>query len=279
MARIRTIKPEFPHSETLGRVSRDARLLFVNLFTIADDAGRARASSRLLASLLYPFDDDAAHLIDGWLNELSNVGAVRIYDVDGTAYLDIPKWLEHQKIDRPSPSRLPEYSAKPREPSRALDALPRTLDLVPTPIVPKGTKYPEAFEAFWTLYPNKVGKDAALKAWQKRQKAGDLPSHENLAEAIGRYIDAKPADREYCNPSTWLNQGRWQDALAKPTVAPAGITPTPIRRTDEDWRSALRRFKRDEYWPLSGYGPQPGYGGCIVPTSLLAEFGLALGAA
>jgi len=42
MARIRTIKPEFPHSESMGRVSRDARLLFVMLFTIVDDEGRAR---------------------------------------------------------------------------------------------------------------------------------------------------------------------------------------------------------------------------------------------
>ena len=44
MARIRTIKPDFPHSESMGRVSRDARLLFVMLFTIVDDEGRARAA-------------------------------------------------------------------------------------------------------------------------------------------------------------------------------------------------------------------------------------------
>lgn len=36
MARIRTIKPEFPQSETMGRVSRDARLLFIQLWTVAE---------------------------------------------------------------------------------------------------------------------------------------------------------------------------------------------------------------------------------------------------
>lgn len=132
MARIRTIKPELPHSETLGAVSRDARLLFVNLFTIADDSGRARATSRLLASLLYPYDDDAPRLMDRWLAELSRVGAIRLYSVNDVTYLDIPKWLEHQKIDRPSESRLPAYSESNREVSRGLDALPRTMDLVPT---------------------------------------------------------------------------------------------------------------------------------------------------
>ena len=137
MARIRTIKPEFPQSETVGRLSRDARLLFVQLWTIVDDAGRARAASRMLASLLYPYDDDAKKLVDRWLDELERAGAIRRYEVDGSQYLEIVKWLDHQKIDRPSPSRLPPYrepSMKPREDSRASDAdlVPSTMDLVPS---------------------------------------------------------------------------------------------------------------------------------------------------
>lgn len=137
MARIRTIKPEFPQSESIGKLSRDARLLYIQLWTIVDDAGRARAASRMLASLLYPYDDEARDLMDGWLLELERGDHIRRYDVDGSQYLEIVKWLEHQKIDRPSPSRLPEYrepSTKPREPSRALDAdlVPSTVDLVPS---------------------------------------------------------------------------------------------------------------------------------------------------
>jgi hypothetical protein len=57
MGRIRTIKPEFPQSESLARVSRDARLCFVALWTICDDAGRARGNGRMLASLLFPYDE------------------------------------------------------------------------------------------------------------------------------------------------------------------------------------------------------------------------------
>jgi hypothetical protein len=60
VARIRTIKPEFVESESVGKLSREARLLFILLWTFVDDAGRARASSRLLTSRLYPYDDDAA---------------------------------------------------------------------------------------------------------------------------------------------------------------------------------------------------------------------------
>ena len=163
MARIRTIKPEFPLSESVGRLSRDARLLFVQLWTLVDDSSRARASSRLLASLLYPYDDDAGGLIDGWLSELESGGFVRRYSVDGTTYLDIPKWSKHQKIDRPSPSRLPEFdesSTSPRESSRALDAGPRTVDLGSrtkdrTQIASRrhGTKPAEVLDAGVLIFP------------------------------------------------------------------------------------------------------------------------------
>lgn len=121
MARIRTIKPEFPQSETVGKLSREARLLFIQLWTICDDSGRTRAASRMLASLLYPYDDDARDQIPTWLGELDKAGCIRLYDVEGNRYLDIPKWLDHQKIDRPSASKFPAFDEGSRvfdEPSR-----------------------------------------------------------------------------------------------------------------------------------------------------------------
>jgi hypothetical protein len=114
MARIRTIKPEFPQSESMGRVSRDARLLFVQLWTICDDAGRTRAASRMLASLLFPYDDDAPALIDGWLDELEREECIWSYRIGGSIYLQVANWPEHQKVDRPSGAKCPD----PREGSR-----------------------------------------------------------------------------------------------------------------------------------------------------------------
>ena len=133
MARIRTIKPEFPQSESMGNVSRDARLLFVLTWTIADDSGRLRGNSRMLASLLFPYDDDAPKLIDGWIDELVSNSCLIRYEVDGSTYIQICNWLSHQKIDKPSPSKIPEYDersrtfSKPRERSSE-DQGPRTKD-------------------------------------------------------------------------------------------------------------------------------------------------------
>ena len=114
MARIRTIKPEFPHSESMGRVSRDARLLFILLWTICDDSGRTRGASRMLASLLFPYDDDAGRKMDGWLAELEREGCLWFYDIERSRYLQIAKWSIHQKIDKPSGAKCPD----PREGSR-----------------------------------------------------------------------------------------------------------------------------------------------------------------
>lgn len=114
MARIRTIKPEFPQSESMGNVSRDARLTFLQLWTIADDEGRLRGNSRMLASLLFPYDDDAPSLIDGWLGELEREQCIVRYKVEGQTYLQICKWLIHQKIDKPSKSKIPEFEEKHR---------------------------------------------------------------------------------------------------------------------------------------------------------------------
>src|SRR6267142_5385248 len=120
MARIRSIKPEFPQSESMGRVSRDARLCFVNLWTLSDDSGRLRGNSRMLASLLYPYADDAPGLIEGWLGELEREDCIVRYKIDSDHYLQLCNWLKHQKIDKPSKSKIPP----PPEPSRNL-ASPR----------------------------------------------------------------------------------------------------------------------------------------------------------
>jgi hypothetical protein len=117
MARIRSIKPEFPHSESMGRVSRDARLTFILLWTIADDSGRLRGNSRMLASLLFPYDGDAPKAIDKWLSELEGEKCVVRYKVNGDSYLEIRNWLTHQKIDKPSKSKIVPF-ANIREDSR-----------------------------------------------------------------------------------------------------------------------------------------------------------------
>jgi hypothetical protein len=91
----------------MRRVSRDARLLFVQLWTIVDDAGRTPAEPDDLAAVLYPGDFDAPRYMQLWLDELEAEGCIERYDVEGIDYLRVVHWHKHQQISHPTQSRLP----------------------------------------------------------------------------------------------------------------------------------------------------------------------------
>lgn len=107
MARIRTIKPDAFTSESLSTVPRGTRWTFAGLWTYFDDDGRGRADPRLIEAALYPVDDDTTiqDVIDD-LDALEGIGAICRYVVAGRRYVHAPKW-GHQKINRPTESRLP----------------------------------------------------------------------------------------------------------------------------------------------------------------------------
>ena len=68
------------------------------------------------------------------------------------------------------------------------------------------------FEQFWLAYPNKVGKKAALKAFEA---AKDKPDINMLVGAVIRSAQSAQWTKEngkyIPHPSTWLNEGRWSD--------------------------------------------------------------------
>lgn len=213
MGRIRTIKPEFPQSESMGSCSRDARLCFVNMWTLSDDAGRLRGNSRMLASILFPYDDDAPGLIDGWLAELDREGCIERYEVAGSNYIQILNWLSHQKIDKPSASKIPppedgsRILANPRERS-SLDQDQRTKDQEEdqrtTAQKRAAGDYTPEFDEAWGHLPRRPNdsKADAFKAWKARIKAGIEPAA--MIDGAKRYaIFCRAEDTE----GQYLKQG------------------------------------------------------------------------
>ena len=80
----------------------------------------------------------------------------------------------------------------------------------------------QRFAEFWKLYPKKVGKAAAMKAWKRAKIDADL--FERILEAVEAAKASEQWQREggrfIPNPTTWINQGRWDDEL--PEVMPGG---------------------------------------------------------
>jgi hypothetical protein len=120
MPRARTIKPHFMRSRSMRAVSPLARLTFIQLWLIADDAGRLVASPVGLPRRLYPGDAEAAALLPGWLAELEREHCIERYCVEDTEYMRIVNWRRHQKIYHPTPSRLPARPVGARQESGEL---------------------------------------------------------------------------------------------------------------------------------------------------------------
>ena len=122
MARIRTIQPSFAQSHSMVRVDREARLLFVLLWTIADDEGRLRGAVAGLAARLFSADSDAAMFIPAWLDALEREGCIERYLVEEVEYLRIVHWHDHQTICHPTPSLLPPSpTERPRDSRNILE--------------------------------------------------------------------------------------------------------------------------------------------------------------
>lgn len=107
MARIRTIKPEFFTSLTIADLSLTARLTFIGLWTHVDDAGRCVDDPRLIKAAVWPLDDRSAADVEVDLKALTEASLITRYTLTRKRYIAVTGWEEHQRINRPTPSKLP----------------------------------------------------------------------------------------------------------------------------------------------------------------------------
>ncbi len=111
MARIRTIKPSMWGDDKFSRVSRDARLLYIGLVSLADDDGRFLASPAAVTGYVFPNDDDVTVAkFRRWYAELVHIGLISSYEADGIQYGCHLHYRQHQRISHPQASPLPAPS-------------------------------------------------------------------------------------------------------------------------------------------------------------------------
>lgn len=119
------------------------------------------------------------------------------------------------------------------------------------PVVEAGARadWPvDGWARFWAAWPDRKAKGAALTAFERVRKGGRVPFAEIMA-GLEAYKRCKPADRPWCNASTWLNQSRWEDEWS---TGPPGSAARPSSfqpRARHDQPSALEiaaRLASDE---------------------------------
>lgn len=227
MARIRSIKPDAFRSDTLSQVPRGVRWTFAGLWTYLDDDGYGRDNVRLIKAALYPLDEDiTVDTIADDLKQLEAIGSICRYEADGRDYLHVPKspdkgW-DHQKINRPTPTKFPRC----REHSVTAHG---ALTEGSPPDREQGTGNKEQgvseFDEFWAAYPRKTDKGNAKKAWLKALKKKPA---EQIIAAAAAYAATKPEPKFTAHPTTWLNGERWDDELARSPTEPTRWYPPEV---------------------------------------------------
>jgi len=109
------------------------------------------------------------------------------------------------------------------------------------------TDHPDSFAEFWGLYPRKVSKPAALKAWVKATKK--TPPEIILAGERRLMVEDpnRPELQFIPHPATWLNAGRWEDGPYPPPPGDRRMATTDQRAAQTaDVIASLRARKQQQ---------------------------------
>lgn len=101
MARIRYLKPQAAEDVKLAECSRDARLLYRDLWCHMDRQGLTEDEPKLIKRNIFPYDDDlTAERVKILIDELARVGRLIRLDWHGKRLLYCPTFGLHQKFHR-----------------------------------------------------------------------------------------------------------------------------------------------------------------------------------
>jgi hypothetical protein len=225
MPRIRTIDPHFPRTPSLSRISREGRLFFILLWTLADDSGRLRLDHERLKEQLYPLDDDAPSMFPVWLGELENARFIELYRVDDVDYLRVRKWRQLQVIHRPSRSRLP---MGPQESQESPEESPRMqMRRASKAIPPEETFFLDGVEL-----PGTPGEFPPDRVWQILEIAlRSSMASEKGQTATTRYVDYIGRSAGLWGSRATTPVGKKAPTDPEMSLSPAEIHGLPIQRS------------------------------------------------
>ena len=230
-------------SERIEELDAPAEVFYRRLMSKVDDHGLYDARPSILRSSLYPLRVDRVREADitRWIAACEKAGVIALYQHDGKPYLQMvdTRWQARSEPKYPMPT--PENSCKQEKtpvPVFGVGVVVGDVDMA----APVGA---ELFDEFWAEYPRKVGKDAARKAFDKRK-----PSRELLARMLAsirsqvQTVDWQKDGGQFIpHPTTWLNEGRWQDEET--------AVPQVVRGPDPELERIKRESKQAAPIPLA----------------------------
>lgn len=195
----------FPNNPKILPLSNSAFRLYIEGLCYAN---QYLTDGFLAQAVVKRLDGDSAHLelVDAGLWDIAD-GGMQIHD-----------YCEHQS------SRADVQAKKDAERERVRSYRNRTTQNVRHPETETDTENriqkTDTFDEFWSVYPRKVGKADALKAYTKALKSA---SAAEILEGAKRYAQDPNREPEYtAHPATWLNRGSWSDDPLPPKTVQFG---------------------------------------------------------
>ena len=245
----RIIKESIVTSESLTEISAEAERFFWRLVVKADDYGLYYGNPRILASMCFPMEPPKERKVVAWLGELVAAGMVGTYTAaeDGKKYLKLLSWDKHQQT-RAKKSKYPlpvtfDNTCKQTNGKQVKSKVPVNVnengnenEKRETGTRPDGAQVtPPGFDRFWSVYPRRVGKQDALKAWGQLQPDEDLVGQ--IVAGVERWKTSdtwtKDGGKFICYPATFLRGRRWEEDN-RPDALDAAVPGRAARNYDGD---------------------------------------------
>jgi len=234
----RILLKSISESKKLSILKTDgARLLYTWLIPHLDINGCHSGDSMVIRGKIFTRLIKSIKTIEGYLQDLENVGLIIRYEVNGDTFLNYPDFVEKQP--KLNPEREGKVTITPPTKEQLMiksgvnqDELPHKLNEIkskgslnkhtPEKPSPKKTELEEEFEEFWKGYKamgnskNPIGdKGTAYKAFKTlRKKIGK----DELIKALWGEADYLKYERLVNNfdkrkkyASTWLRSDKWKE--------------------------------------------------------------------
>ena len=217
--------------------------MFIGIWNHSDDEGIIKNSPKQLKVQIYPADEEITlNVIIEYVEMMVNLKLLtKGTNIDDSPLLKITKWSDHQRINRPTPSRyiftpliitedslndhggLNEGSVSNHgglsEDSRPIE-VNKEVKLKEVNRKERSKKNPEkqikqdfTFDSVYDIYPIKKSKQASMKAFSRIPKKTIQDFIQGLKAHI-KHWEEEGVDRQFIpHLSTFINQRRWEDEI------------------------------------------------------------------
>ena len=195
--------------------------MFIAMFNVADDDGILKNSALQMKSVVFSVDSDITlGMVEEYIKNLLGVGLIELNNE--RTLIRITNWKNHQRIDKPTPSRhkfkkaiLEEYGNDTRvfpdeyTPRQRKTKERKTKEKKET----VQDKSLELFNEFYEIYKRKQDKKRAYTAFKNLTRKSQLLCIEGTKN-YNKWIDLNSIERNMIKlPTTYINGEHWEDQL------------------------------------------------------------------